>query len=752
MPLCATTVPTSHNRSKTLSFHKSFIIKPTWKIIFDDQSTMYPNEPSLLRTCQEASNTPMIGGSFSSLMTHDYGECDVSLRSNHISNPGIDETFGLSQKGAHELLRERLREFALSSGDLNFASDGKCTFVAGGDHAIDVSIRDETKMVVASTVVHKGGHAHKSHRRSGASCSPMTKMMKHNALLSQAATTGRDKPVAYSLITKMIIDFSIRDDTKTVVMSTVVHKGKHAHKTHRRSGASYSPMMKMMKHNALLSQAATGRDKPVAYSLMTKMMKHNALLSQATTGRGHPVAYRVGVYDGNFILFSNMSISVLSSNSQLELILDNFILNATQICTDFANTQRRCPEAAVTSMPGDFFSSVMTDDYDERDVSLRSYHISNPGIDETFGLSQKGAHELLRERLCAFAISSGDLQVASDGKCTFVAGGNHTIDLSIRDDTKAVVMSTVVHKGKYAHKTHRRSGALYSRMTKVMKHNALLSQAATGRDKPVAYRIGVNDGTFILFSNTSISMLSSNWKLSLVLDDFVLKAVQIGRDLGITQRGCQEATKNKSLLGDFFSSIMSDNYGERDVSMRVNHISNPGIDETFGLSQQGANELLRKRLRAFVLSPVALHVASGEKCTFVAGGDHTIDVSIRDDTKNVNISTVVHKGKHAHKNHRHSRSSYYLMTKMMKHNALLSQATTGRGDPVACRVGLYDGSFILFSTMSISVLSSNSLLELILDDFILNAAQIGRDFANAQRFRRKGSRKPLVNTRGAKAA
>ena len=236
--------------------------------MFDDHSIMYPGEPSLLRACQEASNTSMLGDSSSSIVTDDYGECAVSLRSYRSSNPEIDQTFGLSQQGANELLQERLREFALSSGTLHVACNGKCTFVAGGDHTIDISIRE---------------------------------------------------------------------DTKNVDISTVVHKGKHAQKTHRRSGASYS--------------------------LMTKMTKHNALLSQAATGRSRPDACRVGVFDGSFILFSNMSISMLSSNWKLELVLDDFILKAAEIGTDFASSQRRGLEAVSTSMTGDIFSSIMTDDF-----------------------------------------------------------------------------------------------------------------------------------------------------------------------------------------------------------------------------------------------------------------------------------------------------------------------------------------------------------------------------------------------------
>ena len=198
---------------------------------------------------------------------------------------------------------------------------------------------------------------------------------------------------------------------------------------------------------------------------------------------------------------------------------------------------QRDKETNKMSMLTDASSSIMTDDYSECDLSLRSYRSSNPGIDETFGLSQQGAKEMLRERLCACALSSGDLHVANDGNCTFVAGGDdHTIDISIRDDAKAMVISTVVQKGKHDYKIQRQSGASYSLMTKMMKHNALLSQAATGRGKPDACHVCVYSGTFILFSNIRISVLTSNLKLELVLDDFIMKAAQIRADFANTRR------------------------------------------------------------------------------------------------------------------------------------------------------------------------------------------------------------------------
>jgi hypothetical protein len=192
------------------------------------------------------------------------------------------------------------------------------------------------------------------------------------------------------------------------------------------------------------------------------------------------------------------------------------------------------------------------------------------------------------------------------------------------------------------------------------------------------------------------------------------------------------------MLGESVSSIVIDGYGECDVSLRNYHSSDPSIDENFGLSRQEANKLLQERLGAFRLSSGDLHVTSNGKCTFSAVGDHSIDVSIRDDTKAVVISMAVHKEKPVHKKiYHHNRASYSLMTKMMKHNTFLSQAAGGKTD--AGRVGVYDGTFILFYNMGLSVLSSNSTLKLVLDDFMVEAVQISIDFANTRRPRSRSS-------------
>ena len=216
---------------------------------------------------------------------------------------------------------------------------------------------------------------------------------------------------------------------------------------------------------------------------------------------------------------------------------------------------------------------------------------------------------------------------------------------------------------------------------------------------------------------------------------------------------CQQAP-NTSTFRDSISSktFTEDDYGECDVSLRSYHSSNSGIDETFGLSQQEANGLLYDRLHACGLSSRNLHIASNGKYTFVAGRDqHTIDINIRGDTKAVVISTVVHKGTHVLKNHLRSGTSYSLMTKMMKHNALLSRAGTG-SKPDASHVNVYDGTFILFSSIGLSALSSTSQLQLVLDDFIFKAVQIRTDFANKQRLERGGTNHTLSKRGGAEAA
>lgn len=80
-----------------------------------------------------------------------------------------------------------------------------------------------------------------------------------------------------------------------------------------------------------------------SYSLMTKMLKHNTAMQQrrnASDWSSDHKESRIDTYgDGVFVLFSNLGTSVLSDKLKMNLVLNEFILKASIIREDFAQTQ-----------------------------------------------------------------------------------------------------------------------------------------------------------------------------------------------------------------------------------------------------------------------------------------------------------------------------------------------------------------------------------------------------------------------------
>jgi hypothetical protein len=214
---------------------------------------------------------------------------------------------------------------------------------------------------------------------------------------------------------------------------------------------------------------------------------------------------------------------------------------------DMISTRNNCNE---TSSMHDSFSTVgtFTDDYGEPDVSLRSYRsetLSPPC--SCSNMSQEEANDLLHERIA-------DLEYVSElnvGKCTFMAGGDHKLEISIRGDGNAVVVSTVVQSLDHSdvlqgHKKSNQCQGLYSLMTLMMKHNAILKRAAAHNENEGGH-IGLYDGKFVFFANLPMTVLSSKRKLERVLDDLILKAVEISKDFAKVQ----ESAKAKRLRRKF---------------------------------------------------------------------------------------------------------------------------------------------------------------------------------------------------------
>ena len=225
---------------------------------------------------------------------------------------------------------------------------------------------------------------------------------------------------------------------------------------------------------------------------------------------------------------------------------------------------RRSQQASKTYMIEEP-DSVLADDYGECDISLQSYQRTSSGVDETIGMSKQEAKELLQGRLELFGLCSGEhLHVGSSGKFTFAAAGDHMIEVCIRDDNKAVILSTVVHKGKHggllADRKSHRSYCSYSLMTKMMKYNTFLlrSRGVAGGKPDTAGRIDVYDGTFVFFSNMSLSVLSSNGTLELLLDDFILKAVEISKDFAKVRDTTTTKLRRRLLVRSYDNVLFED--------------------------------------------------------------------------------------------------------------------------------------------------------------------------------------------------
>jgi hypothetical protein len=196
------------------------------------------------------------------------------------------------------------------------------------------------------------------------------------------------------------------------------------------------------------------------------------------------------------------------------------------------------------------FSTVETcnaaADNGEHDVSLRSYKSESHSPFSCSNMSQEEANDLLQERIA-------DLDYVSEftgGKCTFLAGGDHQIEVSIRGDGNAVVVSTVVLSLDHSdflqgHQKSNQCLGSYSLMTLMMKHNAILKRAAHNENE--GGFIGFYDGRFVLCVNLPMTVLSSQRKLKCVLYDLILKAVEISKDLPKVQ----ESSKTKRLLRKF---------------------------------------------------------------------------------------------------------------------------------------------------------------------------------------------------------
>lgn len=219
----------------------------------------------------------------------------------------------------------------------------------------------------------------------------------------------------------------------------------------------------------------------------------------------------------------------------------------------------------------DSFSTLatFTDDYGEEDFSLRSYRNESSSSASSSSqycnnsVAQQDANELLlQSQVTEFHRSASKNQqcVSRGGRCTFIAGGTHKIEVSLRGDSSAIVISTEVHnlhqgdvvKGQKK-MNHCQSGS-YSLMTLMMKHNAILERAA-----PSEYErehIGVHDGKFVLFAIVPIAVLSNKKLLERSLDNFILKAVEISKDFSKAEKSRKAKLLRRKLLMRAYNRTM----------------------------------------------------------------------------------------------------------------------------------------------------------------------------------------------------
>jgi hypothetical protein len=174
------------------------------------------------------------------------------------------------------------------------------------------------------------------------------------------------------------------------------------------------------------------------------------------------------------------------------------------------------------------------DDYGECDVSLQGYNCDN-----WCPIAFEHAQSLLLERLREVPqyFTEYSIRETRNGG-TIDLGGNEkqrTVGLNIREDIRAVVMTTVVYE---ASSTPTKGEVLnfYSLMTKMMKHNALLQN-----EEPGYGQIGAYGRTFVFFRSISISSLTVTDSFAPLLEDFVAVSDRIMKDFACHQHRSRPA-------------------------------------------------------------------------------------------------------------------------------------------------------------------------------------------------------------------
>lgn len=217
--------------------------------------------------------------------------------------------------------------------------------------------------------------------------------------------------------------------------------------------------------------------------------------------------------------------------------------------------------------------------------------------------------------------------------------------------------------------------------------------------------------------------------------------------------GAKVSSPRQSVASTPTSSFSSDDYGEEDVSLQSYRTSRQDAGSTHEhhegvLAREETKKMLLQCLRKLdSTSGMHLQVSetTGRCCFETANGRHKIELSIReDDPDTVIISTVVYKTNQGddrtagqRRESQPTQGSYSLMTKMMKFNAQLSRRSVTAGgtaaqNGAAGRVSCHGGVFVFFLHMDIMNLCIEGRVKTVLEDIMLQAAEMSKEFVMAQ--------------------
>ena len=167
-----------------------------------------------------------------------------------------------------------------------------------------------------------------------------------------------------------------------------------------------------------------------------------------------------------------------------------------------------------------------------------------------------------------------------------------------------------------------------------------------------------------------------------------------------------------------------DDYGECDATLQsynCDSVSSLPTDDIL----QSALGLLNKSLKNLRTKENRISlVEGGGAYVYQPGPETRIEVRIRGDVPMVHMSVVVYRARHGDVSSTTARKvgGYSSLMTMMRLNSLLSRTSCGG------RICTYDGQFLFFQDLPVSILNENGLLHRKLDEFKVKTAEIQYGF------------------------